>query len=237
MIIFRKAILIIHGFTGNLYDNEYLMNYLELDPNYDVYARTLPGHNQDRFNNAKMDDWLQFVDNQVKELINNGYKTIYVIGHSMGGILTTYVAGKYPQIKKIVLINAAFDYINLKQNKEDLLDRDLEKYSHLWEKALRTSPFMFYEFTKLVKKGQSFLPKVKCPVLILRSTRDEIIPYKTGDLIYDKIGTDKNNKWITDVKGAWHTIISSNRKEITSGYIKSFLKGGRRWKKNIKKEI
>ena len=25
MIIFRKAILIIHGFTGKLYDNEYLM--------------------------------------------------------------------------------------------------------------------------------------------------------------------------------------------------------------------
>ena len=237
MILFRKAILIIHGFTGNLYDNEYLMNYLELDATFDVYARTLPGHARDRFANAKVDDWLNFVDNQVKELVNNGYKTIYVIGHSMGGILATYVAGKYKEIKKVVLMNAAFDYFNLKQNKEDIKDRDLEKYSHLWEKALRTSPFMIFEFTKLVKKGQSFLPKVTCPVLILRSTRDEIIPYNTADLIYKKIGTSEGKKWITDVKGAWHTIISGNRKEITSGYIKSFLKGGRRWKKNIKKEI
>ena len=31
MKLFRKAIVIIHGFTGNLYDNEYLMNYLEDD--------------------------------------------------------------------------------------------------------------------------------------------------------------------------------------------------------------
>ncbi len=237
MILFRKAVLIIHGFTGNLYDNEYLMNYLELDPRFDVYARTLPGHAKDRFSNAKVEDWLQFVDNQIKELINNGYRTIYVIGHSMGGILATYVAGKYKQIKKVVLMNAAFDYINLKQNKDDIRDRDLEKYSHLWEKALRTSPFMLYEFTKLVKKGQNYLKKVTCPVLILRSTRDEIVPYKTGDLIYDKLGTPEKDKWITDVIGAWHTIISSERKEITSGYIKNFLKGGYVWKKNMKKEI
>ena len=237
MILFRKAVLIIHGFTGNLYDNEYLMNYLELDPRLDVYARTLPGHRADRFSSAKVEDWLNFVDNQIKELINNGYKTIYVIGHSMGGILTTYVAGKYKQIKKIVLINAAFDYINLKQNKQDLKERDLEKYSHLWEKALRTSPLMFYEFTKLVKKGQGYLKKVTCPVLILRSTRDEIIPYEVGDKIYQNIGTVEGKKWITDVKGAWHTIISSDRKEVTSGYIRDFLKGGYRWKRNIKKEI
>ena len=52
MKCFKKAILIIHGFTGNLYDNEYLMNYLELDNEYDVYARTLPGHNKDRFSKS-----------------------------------------------------------------------------------------------------------------------------------------------------------------------------------------
>ena len=165
------------------------------------------------------------------------YKKIYVIGHSMGGILATYVAGKYPQIKKVVLMNAAFDYINIKQNKEDIKDRDLEKYSHLWEKALRTSPLMIYEFTKLVKKGQNYLSKVSCPVLILRSTRDEIVPYETGEYIYNNLKTPINKKWITDVVGAWHCIISSKKKEITSSYIKSFLKGGTIWKMNIKKEI
>ena len=64
----KKAVLIVHGFVGTLYDNEYLMNYLELDPHYDVYARTLPGHDKDRFSKAKMEDWLKFMDNQVQEL-------------------------------------------------------------------------------------------------------------------------------------------------------------------------
>lgn len=235
MKLFRKAVLIIHGFTGNLYDNEYLMNFLELDLEFDVYAKTLPGHNQDRFSSAKVSDWKSFVDNQVEELINNGYRNIYIIGHSMGGILACYLASKYSEIKKVVLVNAAFDYLNFKQNKDDFKDKDLGKYSHLWQKALRTSPVMFNEFRKLVKESESFLDKINCPVLILRSTRDEIIPYEVGDLIYQKINNEK--KYLTDIIDASHIVLSGKRKEDVSIYIRYFLKGGRLWKKNMKKEI
>lgn len=235
MRLFRKAVLIIHGFTGSLYENEYLMNYLELDSTYDVYARTLPGHDHDRFNDAKVSDWLEFVDHEVIKLINYGYRNIYVVGHSMGGILATYVAGKHKEIKKLVLINAAFDYLNFKQNKNDLQEKDLKKYSHLWQKALRTSPLMFNEFRKLVKKSKSYLPIVNCPTLILRSMRDEIIPYNVGDEIYDKINSKE--KYLTDIKDASHVVLNGNRKEETSHYIHCFFKGGLRWKKNFKKEI
>ena len=224
MIVFRKAILIIHGFTGNIYDNEYLMNFLELDPHYDVYARTLPGHRYDRFSNATMDDWKQFVDNQMKELINNGYHSIYVVGHSMGGVLASYLAGKYKEIKKLVLINAAF-----------IVEKDLDKYSHLWQKFLRTSPLILIEFMKLVKESGKYLSKIHCDTLILRSTRDEIVPLSAGDLIYHKISSKK--KWMTDVKGASHGLLAGNKKEISSFYIRCFFKGGRLWKRNYQKEI
>lgn len=235
MLLFRKAIVIIHGFTGNLYDNEYLMNYLEYNACFDVYAWTLPGHNHDRFSDAKIDDWKNFLDEKMQGLINRGYRTIYVIGHSMGGILTTYLAGKYQEIKKIVLINAAFDYINFKQNKDDLKNNDTSKYSHLWQKMLRTSPFMLNEFRKLVKESENYLPKVHVDTLILRSMRDEIIPYDVGNMIYNRI--QSKNKYLTDVKDASHVLLSGDKKEIASIYIEHFLKGGLRWKKNYKKEI
>ena len=45
-MIFRKAILIIHGFAGGTYDEEDLANKLELVKNFDVYQFTLPGHNK-----------------------------------------------------------------------------------------------------------------------------------------------------------------------------------------------
>ena len=103
--------------------------------------------------------------------------------------------------------------------------------------ALRTSPFMIYEFSKLVKIGKDYLNKITCPILILRSKRDEIIPYEVGDLIYNSVSTPKSNKWITDIKDASHIVLSGNRKEATSDYIKYFLKGGLLWKRNMKKEI
>ncbi len=235
MIRFRKAIVIIHGFTGNIFDNEFLMNYLELDSKFDVYAKTLPGHNQDRFSDATVNDWKKCVTEQIKELVKCGYHTIYVVGHSMGGVLASYLANQFSEIKKVVLVNAAFDYINIKQNKDDIKDKDLSKYSHLWQKALRTSPFMVNEFRKLVKESNSFLKNVKCDVLILRSTRDEIIPYEVGQMIYDKVSSKR--KYLTDIKDASHVVLSGDRKDITSEYIRKFLKGGFNWKKNYKNEI
>ena len=41
---FRKAVLIIHGFAGGTYDQEFLANFLELNSGLDVYTFTLPGH-------------------------------------------------------------------------------------------------------------------------------------------------------------------------------------------------
>ena len=235
MFLFRKAIVIIHGFTGNLYDNEYLMNYLEYDLMFDVYAETLPGHNHDRFSDAKISDWKKAIDNEMERLIKNGYRTIYVIGHSMGGILASYAASKYKEVKKIVLVNASFDYLNFKQNKNDLKDKSFSKYSHLWQKALRTSPFIVNEFRKLVKEGSTYLKKIKCDTLILRSCKDEIIPYDVGNIIYDNITS--NNKYLTDITDATHVVLSGNKKEVVSEYIRLFLKGGIKWKTNIKKEI
>ena len=235
MPLFRKAIVIIHGFTGNLYENEYLMNYLEHNVLFDVYAETLPGHNQDRFCDASVKDWKKAVDNEIERLIGYGYHTIYVVGHSMGGILATYAASKYKEVKKIVLVNAAFDYLNFKQNKEDIKDKDFSKYSHLWQKALRTSPFMVNEFRKLVKESSDYLKEISCDTLILRSTRDEIIPYEVGNNIFDNIKT--NSKYLTDIKDTSHVVLNGDKKDIVSEYIELFLKGGRKWKKNYKKEI
>ena len=103
----RKAVLIIHGFVGCLYDNEYLMNYLELDNKFDVFARTLPGHYENEmYQKATYQDWIDFTDKKIQDLIKFGYKEIYLIGHSMGGVLASLFATKYKEIKKINHFNS-----------------------------------------------------------------------------------------------------------------------------------
>lgn len=226
----HKAIVIIHGFTGKLYDNEYLANYLELNPDFDVFAKTLPGHDKNRFSDAKKEDFIKDVDAQIQFLIKKGYRRIYVVGHSMGGILTAYLAGKYKEIKKIVLINAAFLYSNTKQD-----DNRLNTFKVILDKARKTSPGIFIEFNKLVKDSQKYLKDVKCETLILRSLKDEVVPKEAADIIYNNISSTK--KYLTDVKDVKHTLLSSDRKDVVSVYIEKFLKGGLIWKKNMKKEI
>ena len=55
-MIFRKAILIIHGFAGGTYDQEYLANELELQSHFDVFTFTLPGHDNNGFSKIKMEN-------------------------------------------------------------------------------------------------------------------------------------------------------------------------------------
>ena len=108
MKIFRKAVLIIHGFAGGTYDEEILNHELELKWNYDVFTFTLPGHEGMTTRNIKYTDWIEKAEYEINYLIDNGYKNIYLVGHSMGGVIAGYLASKYKQVKKLVLVAPAF---------------------------------------------------------------------------------------------------------------------------------
>lgn len=238
----RKAVLVIHGFVGTLYDNEYLTNYLNLDRKFDVFARTLPGHHtNDNYQKVEYTAWIKFVDSWIEEIISYGYKSIYVIGHSMGGILTGHLASKYPEVKKIVFLNAAFHYLNFKQNKIDIINnKDYKDYLEVLTRVVRTTIPFFLEFTKLVKKEQNCLEKITCDTLILQSDADQVVPLENGKLIYDKLKSQ--NKYLTYLDGEKHQLFfgdlnNLDRKKEMAEYIRIFLRGGYKWKHIWKEKI
>ena len=100
-MLFRKAILIIHGFAGGTYDEEDLAFHLELNRSFDVYQFTLPGHNKN-LSKVKYQEWIKASESKIEWLINKGYNNIYLIGHSMGGVIATYLSTKYRQVKKLL---------------------------------------------------------------------------------------------------------------------------------------
>ena len=67
-MIFRKAILIIHGFMGGTYDEEDLANYLELERKFDVFQFTLPGHKRN-LSKVKYGEWISKSEEMVNWLI------------------------------------------------------------------------------------------------------------------------------------------------------------------------
>lgn len=238
----RKAVLIIHGFVGSLYDNEYLMNYLELDFKFDVFAKTLPGHHESSdYQKVLYDEWPKFIDEIMEDLISCGYHDIYVIGHSMGGILAGYAASKYKQVKKVVFLNAAFNYLNFKQNTIDILkNKDYKDYIEVFDKVFHTSIPFFLEFTKLVKKYHDCLKDIKCETLVLQSNKDQVVPLENGIKIFDGLSSKK--KYLTYLDEERHVVFSGKksdleRKKEIAEYIRLFLRGGFKWKKIMKEKI
>lgn len=226
-MLFRKAILMIHGFAGGVYDGEVLDHYLELNPLFDVYTFTLPGHESGSKIKTKYTDWIDKSEEEIQFLINNGYKTIYVIGHSMGGVIASYLATKYREIKKLVLLAPAFKYF---YQKDDSLIDVLKKgnvllkdygYEKVVSRFTKSSINSVKEFMKLVKELYHIPSKINIPTLIIQGLDDRIVPIESSQYVYTNI---KGKKWLVYVESTNHDIFCSKNKDKVCLVIEEFLK-------------
>lgn len=223
----RKAILIIHGFAGSPYDEETLARDLELNSNFDVFTFTLPGHENALFMRSNYEDWINASINQVEFLINKGYHSIYLIGHSMGGVIASFLATKYKQVKKLVLAAPAFKYV---YNKEESLKNNIKKgsvlikdygYERVLKRVLRTSVKSTREFMKLVETYYDVPSKINIPTLIIQGLNDNVVPKESSEYVYNNIN---NKKVLIYVKGINHDIFKSTKVDIINKEISAFLK-------------
>ena len=224
----RKAVLIIHGFAGGTYDEEYLANYLELN-RFDVYTFTLPGHERTLFKHVKREDWINSCEEHLKMLINNNYKKIYIIGHSMGGVLACYLASKYKEVKKVVLAAPAFKYMTFDLDEFKITNaiknspKLLKYYSKedIISRAIQFPRSVIKEFMKLVEESGDLPSKIECPVLVIHGTSDQIVPLKSSEKIINEF--KNKDKELMVLKDVTHDIFRSKEKEVVSLKIKNFL--------------
>ena len=229
-MLFRKAILIIHGFGGGTYDEEFLANRLELIRNFDVFTFTLPGHDGVFKSGMKEDEWVKSTDEMMEFLIKNNYRSIYVIGHSMGGVLAARLASKYREVKKLVLLAAAFRYLEFKDDSVDIV-KSLKKTPDLVKdykedfisRLVKMPPNAIKEFMSTVKDNESVLKSINVPTFIVQGTKDDLVPLSTMDFIYNEISS--NDKSVLVLEGVTHDIFKSDKKlEVTDEIIKFLTK-------------
>lgn len=241
MILFRKAILLIHGFAGGNYDYNSLNNDLELYRDFDVYTFTLPGHDKTIINHVTKEDWIKSCEEHVEMLIKRGYKKIYVIGHSMGGVLASHVASKYPQVKKLVLASPAFRYFTFKNDKLDIL-ASLKQTPELFKdynptdvisRLFKTPAGTTREFMKLVSEHAGDIKNVLCPTLILWGENDIIVPLDSAKYVYNNIKADSVTLY--QIKGVTHDTFRNDRYNEVLSIITLFLREFNAPGKKIKK--
>ena len=227
-MFYRKAVLIIHGFAGGTYDEELLFFHLQPYLEFDVYNFTLPGHSTNLDTISSYQDWINAADDKIESLIAKGYKKIYVIGHSMGGLLATHCAIKYDQVKKLILVAPAFQYLSMDNgntiSKALKHGADIIKTYEAHEvvsRLLKVSVNQLREFTEIVRLSQKNPALIKKPTLIIQGLDDNIVPPPSSSKIFKEMTCQK---WLINVTGVNHDVFRSNRVNEINKEITKFLK-------------
>lgn len=106
------AILYIHGFGASRGEGEYVTDIVAKEFKANTYYLRLPGHgtNKEDHRDTKFNEYLKVAEDALLMMDKLGEK-IVVIGTSMGGLITTYLASKYPdRITGIVLVSPFYGF-------------------------------------------------------------------------------------------------------------------------------
>lgn len=202
--------LCIHGFTGAPYEVEPLAAYLKDHTDWNVKLITLPGHGKGQsLKSISYQEWIREAEQALEKLLDV-CESVYVIGFSMGGIISSYLTSKY-NVEKLVLLSAAAYYVNPKQlfldTKEmvrDFFSGDIveNELFQRYKKKISDTPFTAtLEFQRLVKKLKPSLTKITVPTLIIQGECDGIVPLKSAEYIFGKIPSqNKQIKYLPNSK-------------------------------------
>ena len=217
----KDGVYIIHGFTNTTYETRDLAKYLGGQGFY-TKAINLPGHGTtpEDCNRTKFTDWIEFTEQGVAEM-SSQCDNVFVIGISMGSDLALHLSSVFP-------LNAAVFASTVLEFKDFIGPRVLTPIFHRivpfrdkrksYPKAVRNNyDYLGYkvwpmsavnEMRKLTNLVKKELPAVKCPALIIHSTKDILSLQSNISLVYDNISSEIKEKFI--VHQANHNLFISN---------------------------
>jgi carboxylesterase len=217
------GVLLSHGFTGTTQSMRYLGEALH-GFGYTVSGPRLKGHGISPAAMAKSTaaDWIASLEDAITDL-RQSCSRLFVGGLSMGGTLTLYLAGKYPDlfagafpINAVIhpdstgLAGLAFDR-NAPQTipgiGSDVKDPNAKElaYSEVPIPCIK-------EIYSLAAVTRDLLPLVKCPTLVIQSRIDHVVPPVNGRTIISQIGADHAELfWL---ENSYHVATIDNDKDI-----------------------
>ena len=231
----KDGIYIIHGFTNTTYETRDLAKYLG-EQGFYTKAINLPGHGTtpEDCNRVKFTDWIEFTEHGVADM-SARCDNVYVIGISMGSDLALHLSSIFP-------LNAAVFASTVLQFKEYFSTRILAPLFHKivpfrekklsYPKAIRDKyDYLGYkvwpisavnEMRKLTNIVKKELPKIKCPALVIHSTKDLLSLQSNISLVYDNISSEIKEKFI--VSQANHNLFTnSSDQELIFQKINSYF--------------
>ncbi|ARD47610.1 carboxylesterase [Sporosarcina sp. P33] len=202
----KRAVLLLHGFTGTSADVRMLGRFLEKH-NYTSLAPHYRGHGvpPEELIKTNPEQWWEDVLSAYNKLKEAGYEEIAVAGLSLGGVFSLKLASEFP-LTGIVTMCAP-----MTMKTTDLMWQGVLKYARDYKKfAGMPKEQITEEMNDLKTKSmpgldglQSMVQSVRqevshiyTPLLVVQSRHDEVIDPQSAQIIYDEAeSTYKELQW------------------------------------------
>ena len=225
--------LLIHGGTGSPPEMRLMGEYLA-EKGLTVLGVRLAGHGTTPEDLART-SWRDLVTSAEEGLsqLQDQCATVFVGGLSVGGLLTLYLAARYPMAGAIVMSVPA--YLNDWRLKFLPIIKYVIKWHHSNGKLDLTDPqgaerLSFYrrvpvvfgqEVMRLLRETHDSLADVQVPVLIMQGRYDRTIPADSAQELFDGLGTeDKEIVWWSN---SGHAITVDSEREAVWARAYAFI--------------
>jgi carboxylesterase len=190
--------LVLHGFTGNPQGLRGLAGAFAA-AGFSVDLPLLPGHGTsvDDMMGTGWDDWSAAAEAAYEALAARCGRVV-VAGLSMGGTLTAWLGTRHPEIAGLVFVNPAVDVPQeMVEGLEGLVAGGTDRIPAVGndvadpaarEKAYDATPLRpLLSLASGASAVRADLAKITCPVLILTSPQDHVVPPANSDLLAEGV--------------------------------------------------
>ena len=227
------AFLLVHGFCASADELSTLAKYLS-DNGYASFAVQIAGHGTtpENLQATSWQDWYESVRQGLNVVRSWNPKHLFVVGFSMGGVLSIFLASEESDIDGLVLIAPALKIPGVLPKLVPLLkhfiryrDIDVEAAQQVYDikrtKYDREPISAYHEFFKLQKSAKKRMSKISTPTIILQGTEDKTIDPESARIALE--GISSVQKDLHRIEGAEHVISCHPTREIAYPLILKFI--------------
>lgn len=235
------TIIITHGLAeySKYYDE--IAKYLQTN-DFNVITYDLKGHGKSFGKRGSINSYKEYLKD-LSELVSYAKKKtkkVYLIGHSLGGVITNLYVLKYGNVDGVIISSSPTFYLpaieKIKYFPFKYFLRNKKMYTNFKDSRLLNNnnyvkdvyDLEYYYFNighEVLYKGIKYLnknfDKYLTPVLFIHSKSDELVDYKHSENIYKKISSKDKNIILLDK--SYHNIFNDIEKELVYKNILDWL--------------
>ncbi len=167
----------LHGFLSGPSSNKGV--FLSQQFQKDGIDLLRPDLNGGDFEHLTITSQLKIIDN----IIQSSEEDITMLGSSLGGFLAALAAERWPQVKKLVLMAPAFDFVKRyfdRLTPEQIAEWKKLGFIRLYQYHYQENRKLGYEIIADAKKYEDLTFKKKLPAIIFHGIHDASVPYQVS---------------------------------------------------------